>query len=108
MPPESTVSVQAILRAQDDKLDFVLLGHAQGEWRRHFQAADCEILEYTRRPARLEFSSWVADSRTPPAKAAMIRALQREAPREARAVLATKADGAFTLQTALPWGRLAC
>jgi len=81
---------------------------SEAEWRRHFQAADCEILGYSRWPVRLEFPSWVANSRTPPAKVAMIRALQREAPLEVREALATEADGSFTLQTALIWGRVAC
>jgi ubiquinone/menaquinone biosynthesis C-methylase UbiE len=81
---------------------------SEAEWRRHFQDADCAILEYSRWQVRLEFMSWVANSRTPPAKVAMIRTLQREAPLEVQAALATEEDGSFTLQTALMLGRVAC
>lgn len=80
---------------------------SEAEWRRHLQATGCEILEYTRWPVRLDFNSWVANSRTPPAKVAMIRTLQTEAPVEVREALATEEDGSFTLQTALLWGRAA-
>jgi len=80
---------------------------SEAEWRRHFQEAGFEILEYSRWPLRLEFSSWVENSRTPPAKLAMIRTLQIEAPSEVREALATEEEGSFTIQTALIWGRVA-
>jgi ubiquinone/menaquinone biosynthesis C-methylase UbiE len=79
---------------------------SESEWREQFRAVGIELLEYASWPTRLEFASWVARMRTPPATIATIRTLQREAPMEVRDALAIEADGSFTLQTGLYWGRL--
>ena len=49
------------------------------------------------RRVRLEFSSWVARTRTPKLHAEAIRSLQEAAPAEVRSHFAIAADGSFTL-----------
>lgn len=56
-------------------------------------------------PLRLAFASWIERMRTPPARVAMIRALQDEAPAEVATALALEADGSFTLRTGCFWAR---
>lgn len=77
-----------------------------GEWRAMFAAAGIELVEHAAWPTRMEFMSWVERMRTPPARIAMIRSLQLQAPQEVRDALAIEEDGSFTIQTGLFWGRV--
>ena len=79
----------------------------QADWRAQFHAAGLELIEHACWPTRLEFASWVERMRTPPVKVAAIHALQADAPQEVRDALAIEADGSFTMQTGLFWGRVA-
>ena len=50
---------------------------------------------------RLEFASWAARMRTPPAQTAAIRALQDAVAGEVRRHFAIEADGSFTIDVAM-------
>lgn len=57
-------------------------------------------------PLRLDFATWVERMQTPPAKIAMLRTLQLEAPAEVQQALAIEADGSFSVRTGLFLARL--
>jgi ubiquinone/menaquinone biosynthesis C-methylase UbiE len=78
----------------------------EAEWRAQFDAAGIELIEHASWPTRLEFAAWAERMCTPPVKVAAIHALQADAPLEVRDALAIGADGSFTLQTGLFWGRV--
>jgi len=75
------------------------------EWRALLAGARFELVQEDRWPLRLELASWTARMATPPARVAMIRELQAEAPEEVRQDLAIEADGSFSVWTALYWAR---
>jgi len=77
------------------------------EWRRLLADAGFTGIDYQSWPTRLEFGSWVTRMRTPAERVSMIRALQRDAPREVRTALSIEDDGSFTAATGLWWARTA-
>ncbi|SCK11574.1 class I SAM-dependent methyltransferase [Vogesella sp. LIG4] len=83
-----------------------LRDRSDAEWRALLADAGIELLAHQRWPLRLEFDSWVKRMRTPAEKVAMLRQLQQEAPQEVAAALQLEADGSFTAQTGLWWGRV--
>lgn len=52
-------------------------------------------------PTSIDFATWVARMRTPPTRVAMIREVQKDAPKEVREALAFQEDGSFTVRTGL-------
>ena len=75
------------------------------EWRALLAEAGFKLSQEEHWPLRLEFDPWVARIGTPPERAALIRALQEEAPEEVRKGLGLEPDGSFTVWTALFWAR---
>lgn len=71
------------------------------QWQAVLAEQDFELEHQAEWPLRLTFADWVQRMQTPPAKVAMLRALQLEAPDEVRAALAIEADGTFTARTGL-------
>ncbi len=78
---------------------------SDAEWRALLQRAGVELLALERWDTRLEFASWIARMRTPPAHAAVIRALLDSAPSEVREALRVEPCGSFHVSTALWWAR---
>lgn len=79
--------------------------HCPSEWAHLLTAAGFDEVQHQSWPSTLEFSAWVARMRTPDERVAMIRTLQREAPREVQDALSIQANGSFTVRTGLWWGR---
>lgn len=75
------------------------------QWRKLLGASGLVEIEHRSWPLRLEFKSWTERMRTTADRVAMIRALQRDAPREVQEALACEADGSFTVQVGLFWAR---
>jgi ubiquinone/menaquinone biosynthesis C-methylase UbiE len=75
--------------------------HSLTEW--HTMLAQAGFTVTARVPARLrmDFASWTARMRTPPAQAAAIRAVQALAPAEVARHFAIEPDGSFMLDTIL-------
>jgi ubiquinone/menaquinone biosynthesis C-methylase UbiE len=73
------------------------------EWRSLLWEARVIELEHVEWPTRLEFSSWVERMATPADRVAVIRSLQKGAPREVREELQIESDGSFTIRTGLFW-----
>ena len=80
---------------------------SDAEWRALLRRAGVDAPSVERWDTRLEFASWIARMRTPPAKAAVIRAMLDEAPAEVRAALRVEPCGSFHVSTALWWGQRA-
>lgn len=76
-----------------------------GEWRALLQQCGfCDVEHYSW-STRIEFAPWIERMRTPPALVTAIRMLQEGAPAEVQRALKIEADGSFTGQTGLFWGR---
>lgn len=75
------------------------------QWRRLLEEAGLLDIQLAQWPLRLEFTSWAQRMRTPPARLAMIRELQRGAAREVHDELALEADGSFRIQVGAFWAR---
>ncbi len=75
------------------------------EWARLLTAAGFGEVQHQSWPSTLAFNDWVARMRTPEQRVAMLRTLQREAPREVQEALSIQPDGSFTARTGLWWGR---
>lgn len=71
------------------------------QWRSLLSDAKFSDIESETFQTHLDFSTWIARMRTPPAKVSMIRDMQREAPKEVRDALAFHEDGSFTVRTGL-------
>lgn len=72
-----------------------------GQWRAVLAEQGFEVEHAADWPLRLDFVPWVERMQTPPAKTAMLRTLQREAPAEVQQALAIEPDGSFTARTGL-------
>lgn len=75
--------------------------HSVDDWRRMFASAGLCAELPGEWPLRLAFAPWIARMRTPPERAALIRAMFENAPHEVRAGLAIEPDGSFSVPTAL-------
>jgi ubiquinone/menaquinone biosynthesis C-methylase UbiE len=75
------------------------------EWARQLADAGFDVSAHETWPHRLDFTPWVERMRTPPARVALLRELQREAPQEVRQALNIGEDGSFTPTTGLYWAR---
>lgn len=75
--------------------------HTTAQWLAMLAAAGLTGAVLGSYPLRIDFTSWVARTSTPPAAAAQIRALLTHAPAEVRAVLLPEDDGSFTIPVAL-------
>jgi SAM-dependent methyltransferase len=71
------------------------------QWRAALAEQGFEVEHAADWPLRLDFASWVERMQTPPAKIAMLRTLQLEAPAEVQQALAIERDGSFTARTGL-------
>lgn len=71
------------------------------QWQAVLAEQGFEVEQQADFPLRLAFSAWVERMQTPPAKVAMLRTLQLEAPDEVQRQLAIEADGSFTARTGL-------
>jgi len=71
------------------------------QWQALLDALGYEREDEVQWPLRLEFASWVARMRTPPARVALLRELQQAAPSEVKDGLCFEADGSFTVTTGL-------
>lgn len=75
------------------------------EWRTLLQQGGfCEV-EHRTWETRIEFAPWIQRMRTPPPLVAAIRRLLETAAAEVQRALKIEADGSFTGQTGLFWGR---
>lgn len=79
--------------------------HTVGQWRAMIEAAGLEAEALGEWPLRLEFASWVARMRTPPAAIGGIGAILDAAPSSVREALGVEADHTFTAPVALLRGR---
>lgn len=70
-----------------------------GEWTTALEGAGFRVDGVTRRRLRLEFSSWIARTRTPPDYAAVIRSLQKGACRAVQEHFSIEPEGSFTIDT---------
>lgn len=73
--------------------------YAPSEWRALLEAAGFAVEGVTLRRLRLEFASWIARMRTPPARAAVIRALPAEMAADVRDYFELTPAGDFTVDT---------
>lgn len=67
------------------------------EWTAAVERAGFAVDAVRRLRLRMEFASWTARMRTPPAQAEAVRALQRQASQEVQGHCAIEADGSFLL-----------
>ena len=77
---------------------------SKGAWHHALTAAGFTIERALVFPLRLEFASWSARMRVPPATIDAIRRLQLGAPAQVAEALAFEPDGSFTVRTGLFWG----
>lgn len=75
------------------------------EWRALLQQCGLCAVEHCTWSTRIEFAPWIERMRTPPALVTALRTLQAGAPAEVQRALKIEADGSFTGQTGLFWGR---
>ena len=75
------------------------------EWRSLLFAAGFDALEHSTWDTHIQFTPWVQRMRTPEPLVTAIRLLQSGAPAEVQRALRIEADGSFTWQTGLFWGR---
>ncbi|HEY1899971.1 MAG TPA: class I SAM-dependent methyltransferase [Steroidobacteraceae bacterium] len=75
------------------------------EWQVLLQQSGFNRIEHSTWSTRLEFTAWVQRMRTPAPMVSAIRLLQTSAPVEVQRALCIEADGSFTPQTGLFWGR---
>jgi ubiquinone/menaquinone biosynthesis C-methylase UbiE len=75
------------------------------QWRALLEGAGFLDIQQAQWPLRLEFASWIERMRTPPARTAVIRELQRGAARDVHDEMGYEADGSFTLQVGSFWAR---
>jgi SAM-dependent methyltransferase len=73
--------------------------YAPSEWRALLEAAGFAIASVTLRRLRLEFASWIARMRTPPARAEVIRTLPAEMSGDVRDYFELTPAGDFTVDT---------
>ncbi|WP_122038470.1 class I SAM-dependent methyltransferase [Asaia bogorensis] len=71
------------------------------EWRRSLESAGFALEDYQPLRLKLDFTSWVARTRTPALHQQAILSLQRATDAGTRQHFAVEADGSFTLDTAL-------
>ena len=71
------------------------------EWAAALCRAGFEVTSTQHRSLRIEFDSWIARTRTPPALTAAIRMLQQNAPEDVRTGLGIESDGSFRLEAVL-------
>jgi len=69
------------------------------EWVAALEAAKFQVDNITRRRLRLEFSTWIARTRTPPHHAEAIRSLQEAASSAVRTHFEIEPDGSFTIDS---------
>lgn len=74
---------------------------SEAQWRGVLSQAGFVLEGSWQWPLRIEFGAWIERMRTPPAKAAMIRQMQQEAPDEVKKALCLEPDGSFTAQTGM-------
>jgi ubiquinone/menaquinone biosynthesis C-methylase UbiE len=74
--------------------------YSVAEWFAALSRAGFAVAGITERRLRMEFSSWIARSRTPADRAKAIRSLQAGAPAIVREHFAVAADGSFDLEAA--------
>jgi SAM-dependent methyltransferase len=70
------------------------------EWVAALAQAGLALEHFTLRRLHIDFSSWIARTRTPPALVTAIRALQESAPEGVKTYLAIDAEGNFALESA--------
>lgn len=75
--------------------------YAVDEWTAALARAGFTVRETRAYRLRMEFSSWVARTRTPKLHAEAVRSLQARVPDSVRAHFAIEADGSFMLDTGL-------
>jgi ubiquinone/menaquinone biosynthesis C-methylase UbiE len=73
--------------------------YTAAEWVAALARAGFAVTAMTARKLRMEFSSWIARTRTPAAHVAAIRALQAATPEAVRRHFAIDAEGSFDLDT---------
>ncbi len=71
------------------------------EWIAALSRAGFEVTSIQRRDVRIEFTSWIARTRTPTVLVEAIRFLQQNAPQDARNGLGIEPDGSFRLEAVL-------
>lgn len=81
--------------------------YSEAQWLAMFQQAGFEVEIVYRWDLRLDFESWIARMKTPPAHVTAIRSLLNDAPSEVREWLRVEVDYAFTLRGALFRGTVA-
>jgi len=70
-----------------------------GQWAAALEAAGFAVDSVTRRRLRLDFSSWIARTRTPPHHAEVIRSLQAGASAAVQNHFSIEPDGSFTIDS---------
>jgi ubiquinone/menaquinone biosynthesis C-methylase UbiE len=73
--------------------------YAPSEWRAFLESAGFAIERETMRRLPLEFASWIARMKTPPARAEVIRSLHAEMAGDVRAYFELTPAGDFTVDT---------
>lgn len=81
--------------------------YAPSQWCSLLQQAGFALQQQAFWPTRMDFVSWIARMRTPPAIADVIRQLLAQAASEVQQGLSVEPDGSFVPQTGLFWAKVA-